>query len=94
VEGRQQVPRYLGDPADLVDEVHVPGGPAELTVGRGLKAHLPLERDGLADLDILDRRKLRGGDHPCGQVVPRVLQPRGPQQAPDVIGTERRRCPR
>jgi hypothetical protein len=33
VELHRQVARCLGHPAEGVDEVHVPGGPAELTVG-------------------------------------------------------------
>ena len=50
----------LGYPAELVDEVHVPGRPAELPVGGRLQAHLFLHPDRLDDLFVLDRAQVSG----------------------------------
>ena len=62
VEGGQQAPRHLGDPADLVHEVHVPGRPPELPVGHRPQPGLPLQGDDLADRLVLDRPQLLVGD--------------------------------
>ena len=83
------VTRGLGDAAEGVDEVHVPGGPAEFPVGGGLQADLLLHAHRLADLLILDRAQLGGRDLACGEVVAGLEQPRRAQQAADVVGAER-----
>jgi hypothetical protein len=41
------------DPAELVDEVHMPGGSAELAVGRGLQPGVALHRHRRPDCRIL-----------------------------------------
>ena len=77
------------DAAELVDEVHVPGGTPELPVGRRLQAHLLLQAYGGLDALVLDRAQLLVGDL-AGGVPPTGLEQRGgPQQAADVVGAER-----
>ena len=44
--------------AELVDEVHVPGGAAELAVGRALQPDVALHLDDVADRVVLDRAQL------------------------------------
>jgi hypothetical protein len=86
----RDVAGLLADPVELVDEVHVPGGAAELAVGRRAEADLLLPADGLADRVVLDAAQLGGVDPPGGEVVARLQQLRRPQQAADVVGPERR----
>ena len=61
----------LRDAAELVDEVHVPGGAAELAVGRRLQADVLLHAHRVADGLVLDRAQLLGVDRP-GRVVARA----------------------
>ena len=68
----------------------MPGRPAELTVGRGLQAHVFLHPDGLGDRVVLDGPQVLGGQLPGRELLARAEQALGAQQAPDVIGTERR----
>ena len=82
-----------GDPAQLVDEVHMPGGAAELPVGGGLQAYLLLHPHGLDDLLVLDLPQLRGRDPARREVLARPVQARRAQQAADVVGAERRAGP-
>ena len=79
------------DALELVDEVHVPRRTPELAVGRRTDAGLALQRDDVADGGVLG---------PSQAVVielarlvpgPRVEQLGRPEQAPDVVGTERRK---
>jgi hypothetical protein len=49
----------LRDPAELEDEVHVPGVTAELAVGGVLEADVVLELDRVADRVVLDRPERR-----------------------------------
>ena len=51
----------LVDAVDLVDEVHVPRGAAELAVGGGLQADLLLHAHHVADGLVLDGAQLVGG---------------------------------
>ena len=46
--------------AELVDEVHVPGRAAKLTVGRALEPDVALHLDDLADRVVLDRAQIAG----------------------------------
>ena len=64
----------LVDPAQRVDEVHVPGAAAKLAVGRGAQARVRLEPDGVADGLVLDRPKLVGADPALGVVRPGLVQ--------------------
>ena len=61
-ELHRQVARRLGDPAERVDEVHVPRGPAEFPVGGRLQADFLLHPYGPGDLLVLDRPQLIGRD--------------------------------
>jgi hypothetical protein len=56
-------------PAELVDEVHVPGLAAELAVGRGLEADLLLASDDVADRLVLQPAQLGVVDAAGGVVV-------------------------
>ena len=91
-ELHRQVARRLGYPADLVDEVHVPGGPAELPVGGRLQADLLLHPHRAGDLLVLDRAQAGRLDPPGGKVLAGLMQPRRAQQAADVVGPERGRA--
>ena len=82
----------LGDAAELVDEVHVPGPAAELAVGGRLEADALLRRDGLDDRGVLGLAQLLAADRARGELLAGVQQGRRAQQAPDVIGAERRLC--
>ena len=94
VERRQQAPLDLGDPADLVHEVHVPGRPPELPVGHRPQPGLPLQGDDLPHRLVLNRAQLLGVDHPVAVLPPGLMQLFWPQEAPDMVGTKRRHCPR
>ena len=59
------VARFLRDPVELVDEVHVPRRAAELAVRRGLQSDLLLHAHGLADRLVLDRTQLGVVDAPA-----------------------------
>ena len=54
LELHDEVRRELLDAAELVDEIHVPGAPAKLAVGRRLQADGLLHPDALADRLVLD----------------------------------------
>jgi hypothetical protein len=66
------LPGLLLDPVELVDEVHVPGGPAELAVGRALEAEVFLHAHDVGDGSVLDRAQLVGFDATCLEVVARL----------------------
>src|SRR6266498_2015186 len=78
------------DAPELVDEVHVPGGSAELAVGGRLEPDIALHLDDRGDGAVLDRPQLLGGDAPGGEVVTGPQQLRWAQQAADVICPKRR----
>ena len=82
-----------GDPAELVNKVHVPGRPPELPVGGRLQAHLFLHSDRLDDLFILDRAQVSSRDPARREILTRLVQPGRPEQAADVVGPERRGGP-
>ena len=54
VELNFQIVLRLGDPADLIDEVHVPRGAAVFAVGHALEPDVLLHLDDLADGRVLD----------------------------------------
>src|SRR5271155_2192834 len=90
VEGDlQRAIHHLADPAELINEVHVPGRSAELPVGRRLQSHLLLQRDDLANRLVLDPAELLVVDHPPGVALSRLQQLGRPQQAAHVICPKR-----
>ena len=85
-----QVAGRLGHAAEGIDEVHVPGGAAELPVGGRLQAHLLLHPHRLGDLHVLDGPQVSRRDPAGGEVVAGLVQARRAQQAANVVGAERR----
>ena len=82
----------VGDPTDArdrVDEVHVPGGAAQLAVGRSPQADLRLHPDDVGDGLVLDGAQLRRVDLSGCEARAGGVQVRRPQETPDVVGTER-----
>jgi hypothetical protein len=80
----------LRDAAELVDEVHVPRRAAVLAVGGRLQADLLLHGHGVADGVVLDLAQPVGVQGAGGEALPRLEQGLGAEQAPDVVGAERR----
>jgi hypothetical protein len=78
-----------GDPAEAVDEVHVPGGAAELAVGGRRQPDLLLQGHRVADRGVLDRAQAGVVERPGGVPGPGVDQRGWAEQAADVVGTER-----
>ena len=77
------------DSAELVDEVHVPRGSAELAVRRDPQPDVLLHLHRLADRVVLDRPQLTGVDSPRRAVFS-ALQERGwAEQAAHVVGAKR-----
>jgi hypothetical protein len=72
VELDREVVLRARDAAELIDEVHVPRGPAELAVGRRLEPHVLLHPHHVPDRVVLDRPQLFGGDPALGELVPRL----------------------
>src|SRR5690606_36458843 len=79
------------DPAEPVDEVHVPGRAAELPVGGRPQPRLALHAHDVADRGVLDRGEPGGVDAALRVVLPRGEELGRTQQAADVVGPERRR---
>ena len=79
----------LLDPVQLVDEVHVPRGAAELAVGGRLEADILLHRHNVPDRVVLDRTQLVVVDPPRGVIVTRGEQFLRAQQTSDVIRAKR-----
>jgi hypothetical protein len=78
------------DPAQLVDEIHVPRGATELAVGGRLQPDLLLLAHDVADRRVLDPAELIGVDPPLGEVLARLEQLGRSQEAADVVGAEGR----
>src|ERR1051326_98982 len=85
-----EAPVRLGDTADLVEEIHVPGAAAELAVGDALEAELGLHRDRLFDAVILAAAQGLGCDPALLMLGPRRQKRLRAQQAADMIGAKRR----
>ncbi len=81
----------LGDPAEPVDEIHVPGTAPELAVGRRGKADVLLHRHHRPDGVVLRGRQGIRGNPARGVIGPSREQRGGTEQAADVVGSERRR---
>ena len=82
-------PGAFCDPAQLVDEVHVPRSTPEFPVGRALQPDVALHLHDLADRVILDRAQLLGGELAGGELFAGCQQLLRPQQAAHVVGAER-----
>ena len=52
----------FGGAADLVEEIHVPGGAAEFAVGDALQADFLLQLDHVADRIVFDAAEIGRGD--------------------------------
>src|SRR4029079_9287167 len=76
------------DPAQAVDEVHVPRRAAELAVGRRAQPDVLLAADHRADRLVLDAPQLGRVDAVLGEVRAGLEQLRRAQQAADVVGPE------
>ena len=83
-----QVVLRLGDPADLVDEVHVPGRPPVFAVGHPLKADVLLHADDGADGGVLDSALLHVGNAALRVIVSSPQHVGRAQQAADMVGSE------
>ena len=68
----------------------MPGAAAELAVGHPLEADLLLHPDHIADRRILDAAQLLGREAAGRMLGARLQQFRRAQQAPDMVGAERR----
>ena len=90
VELDREVARRLGDAVERVDEVHVPGGAAELAVGHRLEPDLLLHADDLVDRGVLGGLQALVVERAGGVRLARLVQLGRAQQAPDVVGAERR----
>jgi len=80
----------LADPADAVEEIHMPRAAAKFAVGDTPEADFLLHPRDIADRRILDPMQLPGGNPPLLMLGPRSQQFRRPEQASDVIGAKRR----
>ena len=78
------------DAAELVDEVHVPGGAAELAVGCHAQPDVLLHLHRLADRLVLDRPQPVAVDAPRGAVLAGLQERRWAEQAAHVVGAKRR----
>jgi len=75
VEHASQVLFGLLHAADLVYEVHVPGGPPELAAGDRTQADVLLHPDRVANRDVLD------GPQVIGEIVPLAASSRACSRA-------------
>jgi len=70
------------------EEIEMPPGAAEFTVGREPEADVLLLLDDALDLAVFDRLERGGVDFALGALGARVLERGRTQQAADVIGAE------
>ena len=75
--------------ADLVQEVHVPGAPAELAVGDAFEADVFLHLHDVADRAVFDAASLVEGDATLRVIFLGFEERWGPEQAADVVGSIR-----
>ena len=73
------------DAAELLEEVDVEVGAAELAVGDALEAHVLLELHDLGDRLVFDLAQLLGRDLALGLLLARLQQVLGAQEAADVV---------
>ena len=79
-----------GDAVELLQEVEVEPGAAELTIGNRLHAGRLQLADGVGDRGVLDFAQFGGADLTVGAPLPGSVHLQRAQQAPDVVGAERR----
>src|SRR3984957_1534879 len=79
----------LLDAVETPEEIEVPPGTAEFTVGDRLQAGRFLLLDDVLDLAIFHRFQLVRRDLALGVALARLFQRRGPQQTADMIGAKR-----
>ena len=87
-----QVVLGFGDPANLIDEVHVPRGAPVLAISDTLQADIFLHPDDGADGRILYVAPGLGGNLAARVVVAGLQDLGSPEQAADVIGPKRRKA--
>jgi hypothetical protein len=86
--GLQHRQRNVGDhAAELLEEVDVEIGAAELSVGNRLQAHVLLELDDLGNRLVFNRAQLLGRDLAFGLLFARLQQVSGAQKAADMVVT-------
>ena len=78
-----------GHAVEMLQEIEMPEGPAELAVGHSLQADLLLALDERPDFPVLDLLQGRVGDFTIVMLVARVLQGCRAQKAADHVGAER-----
>ena len=78
------------DSVELLEEIDMEIGPAELPVGDALDAGVLLHTHNVGDGAILDCTELRFGDLTVPEALARSEELRRTQKAPDVIGAKRR----
>ncbi len=89
VELHLQVVVRLGNAANLIDEVHVPGRAAVLAVGHPLESDILLHPDDRADGRVLDPALVLGRNPALRVVIPGLEHLGRAQQAANVVGAKR-----
>src|ERR1700724_2743928 len=79
----------LLDAIEAPEEIEMPPGAAELAVGDRLQAGRFLLFDDVHELAVFRRFQLARRDIARAPALARLFEPRGPQQAADMIGAER-----
>ena len=90
VELHLEVVVRFGDPANLINEVHVPGRAAVLAVSHPLEPDILLHPDDGSDGGVLDPALVLGRDAALRVVIPRLEDVGRAKQAADVVGSKRR----
>src|ERR1700692_2722164 len=80
----------LLDAVEAPEKIEMPPGAAEFAVGDRLQAGRLLLPDDVLDLAVFHRFQLIRRELALGAALARLFQCRGPQQAADMIGAERR----
>src|ERR1700761_4499586 len=75
-------------PGEMAEEIEMPPGAAEFTVGRELQPGRGLAVYDLLDLNVLGLAQLGGGDLALLEFRTRLLDARRTQQAADLVGAE------
>jgi hypothetical protein len=78
----------LGDAVELIDEIHVPRGAPELSVGRRLQTDVVLHGDDIADRRVLDLAQCGVADRARSFLSPCVHQRRRAKKTSDVVGAK------
>jgi hypothetical protein len=78
--------RTAFDAVEMLEEVEMPEGAAELAVGDGFETDVLLPLDDLGDLAILDLLQRGGAECALFPLLPGVLQRRGAKKAAHHVG--------